>query len=172
MKSNNDYKKQVEEEHGKSLREIMYEYCVEKNLIPAEISSILNVPKKTIIQWKNHFRFGPLQREADLSIARRKEVIADYTSDLKNVDFNRDFINKDYSLEGFKELIERFLELEKHKRTLISSSGLADMSAMIRIEGLKEMLNYLKAYEERELYERYKREVKYLELVKEGIKEF
>ncbi|MEJ3718113.1 hypothetical protein WGM54_08860 [Paenibacillus polymyxa] len=40
MMTNNDYKLQVEKELGKELKEIMYEYCVEKDLIPAEISSI------------------------------------------------------------------------------------------------------------------------------------
>ncbi|SEM04601.1 hypothetical protein SAMN04488688_10880 [Paenibacillus sp. cl141a] len=55
MKTNNEYKIKVEKEHGKPLEEIMFEYCVEKDLIPAEISSILNVPKSTIIQWRNNF---------------------------------------------------------------------------------------------------------------------
>ncbi|PPQ47383.1 hypothetical protein C5G87_18915 [Paenibacillus peoriae] len=165
--TNNDYKIQVEKEHGKTLKEIMYELCVERDHIPAEISSILNVPKSTIIQWRNQFRFGPLQRATDSSISRRKAVIDDYIDELNDVDLNRDFINKTHSLSGFKELIQRFLELEKYRRTIIGTSSMADMSVMIRIESLNEMLSYINDYDENKLYERYDREVKNLELYKD-----
>ncbi|WP_311081789.1 hypothetical protein [Paenibacillus polymyxa] len=96
MMTNNDYKLQVEKELGKELKEIMYEYCVEKDLIPAEISSILNVPKNTIIQWRNQFRFGPQQRAADSSRLIRQKVINDYKNELQNIDFNREFDFKEH----------------------------------------------------------------------------
>ncbi|ADO57747.1 MULTISPECIES: hypothetical protein [Paenibacillus] len=167
MMTNNDYKLQVEKELGKELKEIMYEYCVEKDLIPAEISSILNVPKNTIIQWRNQFRFGPQQRAADSSRLIRQKGINDYKNELQNIDFNREFDFKEHSLSGFKELIERFLELEKYRRTIINSNALADMSVMIRIESLNEMLGYLNDYEENQLYKRYEQEIQNLEMYKD-----
>ncbi len=70
-------------------------------------------------------------------------------------------------LSGFKELIERFLELEKYRRTIINSNALADMSVMIRIESLNEMLGYLNDYEENQLYKRYEQEIQNLEMYKD-----
>ncbi|MEJ3718114.1 hypothetical protein WGM54_08865 [Paenibacillus polymyxa] len=90
-----------------------------------------------------------------------------YKNELQNIDFNREFDFKEHSLSGFKELIERFLELEKYRRTIINSNALADMSVMIRIESLNEMLGYLNDYEENQFYKRYEQEIQNLEMYKD-----
>jgi len=103
-----------------------------------------------------------------LSITRRNAVNNNYLIELKDIDLELDFINKSYSLSGFKGLIQRFLELEKYMRnTRRFKCDAKYMSVMIKIESLNEMLSYLNDYEENRLYERYEREVKSLELFKE-----
>ena len=149
----------VEKKYGKPLKDIMYELCVIRDVVPSEGASELGVPKNTFLSWRNQFRFGPLQRMADYAEQMRKETINEYKKE-QNIDLERDFIYKDeISIKGFKELMERFLELEKYKRTL---SDIADMSIMMKIAVIEQTLSYLTEYEQGKLYERFNRESKLL----------
>ncbi|MED1443215.1 hypothetical protein P4U24_15735 [Aeribacillus composti] len=160
MMTNKDYKEMVEKKYGKPLKDIMYELCVIRDVVPSEGASELGVPKNTFLSWRNQFRFGPLQRMADYAEQMRKETINEYKKELQNIDLERDFIYKDeISIKGFKELMERFLELEKYKRTL---SDIADMSIMMKIAVIEQTLSYLTEYEQGKLYERFNRESKLL----------
>ncbi|REJ22126.1 MAG: hypothetical protein C6W54_15010 [Bacillaceae bacterium] len=159
MMTNKDYKEMVEKKYGKPLKDIMYELCVIRDVVPSEGASELGVPKNTFLSWRNQFRFGPLQRMADYAEQMRKETINEYKKE-QNIDLERDFIYKDeISIKGFKELMERFLELEKYKRTL---SDIADMSIMMKIAVIEQTLSYLTEYEQGKLYERFNRESKLL----------
>jgi transposase-like protein len=164
MMTNKDYKEMVEKKYGKPLKDIMYELCVIRDVVPSEGASELGVPKNTFLSWRNQFRFGPLQRMADYAEQMRKETINEYKKELQNIDLERDFIYKDeISIKGFKELMERFLELEKYKRTLSDIDSSSDMSIiMMKIASIEQTLSYLTEYEQGKLYERFNRESKLL----------
>jgi hypothetical protein len=60
--------------------------------------------------------------------------------------------------------MERFLELEKYKRTLSDIDSSSDMSIIIiiKIAVIEQTLSYLTEYEQGKLYERFNRESKLL----------
>lgn len=92
----------------------MYELCVEKDLLPVEGASILNVPKQVFLNWRNKFRFGPLQIKVDYAEQYHNERMETYKNELEDVDFNREFKYYDEkSLVGFRELLQRLLEIKK-----------------------------------------------------------
>jgi hypothetical protein len=159
MMTNKDYKEMVEKKYGKPLKDIMYELCVIRDVVPWEGASELGVPKSTFLSWRNKFRFGPIQRRVDFARQMRDNTINEYKQELEDIDFERDFIYKDEkTIRGFKEIMERFLELEKYKRTLDDADTSSDILIAMKIATIEQTLNYLMEYEQGKLHEEFNRE--------------
>jgi hypothetical protein len=159
MITNKDYQEIVEKKYGKPLKEIMYELCVIRDVVPWEGASELGVPKSTFLSWRNKFRFGPIQRRVDFARQVRDNTINEYKQKLEDIDFERDFIYKDEkTIRGFKEIMERLLELEKYKRTLDDADTSSDILITMKIATIEQTLNYLMEYEQGELHEEFNRE--------------
>lgn len=60
-----DHAKRIEKEWGKSLRDVMFELCIEQDVIAAIGADMLGVPRSTFESWRNRFRVGPLQYRRD-----------------------------------------------------------------------------------------------------------
>ncbi|AWO73143.1 MULTISPECIES: hypothetical protein [Bacillaceae] len=160
MMTNKDYQEIVEKKYGKPLKEIMYELCVIRDVVPWEGASELGVPKSTFLSWRNKFRFGPIQRRADFARQMRDNTINKYKQELEDIDFERDFIYKDEkTIRGFKEIMERLLELERYKRTLLDDADTSsDILITMKIATIEQTLNYLMEYEQGKLHEEFNRE--------------
>ena len=158
--TNQEFQEKVEKRLGKPLKDIMYELCVIRDVIAAEGADELDVPKNTFISWRNQYRFGPMQLQADNAEKIRQRKINKYNKELEKIDFNREFrFSGEQSIQGFQEIVERLLEVEKYKRTKSDNEINDERSLVIRIATLEQTLNYLKRYSEDKLYEDYFREV-------------
>lgn len=150
-----EYQDFVETNFKKPLREVMYELCVLKNVVPIEGAHILGVPKEIFIYWRNDFRFGPDQLRYDQAERIDKRNRNLYRDQLQGVDLTRTFLYKEEkSLEGFKEIIERYLELMKMKKINQSSDG-DELQINLKIACLEYTLNLLDSYYSEELYDKY-----------------
>ncbi|PWK09015.1 hypothetical protein [Tumebacillus permanentifrigoris] len=159
--TNKEYQEAVEKKYNQSLYEIMYDMCVIQNVVPVQGASILGVPKQTFNQWRNKFRLGPMQRRADLAVDLRRKSIDEYKIQLEGINFDRPFASKDdYSLAGFKELIERYIELYKYKRTS-NTDTFAEMSLVLQIGIFEQILSHLDDYSDGRLYEKFLNEASF-----------
>jgi hypothetical protein len=167
MTTNKEYKELVEAKYERPLREVMYELCINRGMDPWEGSKVLGVPKETFVTWRTQFRFGPDQRRYDRAEQLRNETVNEYIKQLENINIRRDFLfSKEKSLNGFRELIVRKLELEKLRRTLLEIDSVGDMSVMLRIGILEGVLDYLDDYENmsESIESSFSREIEMLEL--------
>ena len=154
-----EYQELVERNFGKPLKEIMHELCVVRDLVPLEGAHILGVPKDIFIYWRTEFRFGPNQLRYDCAERIIERNLKLYQEQLNGIDVKRPFFYyEEKSLEGFKEIVERYLELTKMKR-LSHDSNNDEMQNDIRIACLEYTLNLLNSYDEGELYDRYFSEI-------------
>lgn len=161
--TNKEYQEMVEDKYGKPLEAVMYDLCVNQDVVPTEGASILGVPKNTFNTWRSKFRFGPMQRIADQAKQRREDEKVAYSNQLQDIDLFRPFKHQDgLSLDGFQEVIERNLELYKAKRTKIEPDTDKEISIIIKIGMLEETLQLLEAYQNGSPYDRFMREVKRL----------
>ena len=96
MQKNSEYQEKVESNFGRPLKDIMHDLCRVKKP-PKECASLLGVPISTFINWM--YIFG-------------KE-------DINDVEIIRPLLlqEDDKSILGFKELVERHLELCELERT-------------------------------------------------------
>lgn len=151
--TNAEYQKIVEKKFNKPLKNIMYDLCVIKDVVASEGASILDVPKDVFITWRNRFRFGPLQRRADAADRLNTAKLEQYKRELQNIDFNRKFKYSDkQSLDGFREMLERFLELQKVRKILYNPDGLGNISIEINIMVLEQAISYLDSYLSEDLH--------------------
>ncbi|WP_456276511.1 hypothetical protein [Bacillus sp. AK128] len=158
--TNKEYQEIVEERYGKSLRDIMYEMCVLRNVSKWEGAQELGVPDKTFLKWRTKFRFGPDQLRYDEAERYNEELIDTYKNQLENTNLIREFEYKEeISLRGFKELSKRMLEVEKLKRTNIEGGNYSNIESALRIGTLETMIDYLNRYERGELYESFLQEL-------------
>lgn len=158
MKTTKEYRRMVEDKFGRELREIMYDLCVVQNVVPVQGAAKLGVPKKTFNYWRNYYRFGPKQRLADQAIKQRNDKVHQFKYEIEDIDFEKEFqYKKEQSLDGFEEIIERFLKLEKLCYTKITNHTLSEMSSTFRIASLETVLEYLSKYRENKLSEEYSR---------------
>ena len=78
-----------------------------------------------------------------------------YQEQLQGIDLKRPFLYlEEKSVEGFKEIIGRYLELMKMKK-LSQASNNDEMQNDIRIACLEYTLNLLNSYNKDELYDKY-----------------
>ncbi|WP_127545981.1 hypothetical protein [Paenibacillus amylolyticus] len=166
--TNKEYKELVEAKYGKSLKEVISELCVDRSLNKWDGAKILGVPEKTFVAWRTQFRFGPDQLKYDHAVKVRNETISTYKEQLQNTNIQRKFKhNKESSLKGFRELMERKLELEKLRRSLIKEEdSLGDMSVLLKIATIESVLEYLNEYEQHNenIENRFIKEVEMMEL--------
>lgn len=156
MKTTKEYRRMVEDKFGRELREIMYDLCVVQNVVPIQGADILGVPKNTFNYWRNYYWFGPNQRLADQAIKQRNDKENQFKYEIEDIDFEKEFQDKrEQSLDGFEEMIERFLKLEKSHYTKITNKTLSEMSSTVRIASLETVLEYLSKYRENKLGEEY-----------------
>ncbi|WP_027410020.1 hypothetical protein [Anoxybacteroides tepidamans] len=164
--TNKEYQEIIEKKYGRPLKEIMYELCVVRDVVPTEGANELGVPKSTFLAWRNKFRFGPLQRKADFAEKIRDKQIRKYKQELQDTEFERDFLYKEErSIRGFKEVMERFLELEKYKSVLNDPDASDYLFITMRIATIEQMLNYLTQYEQGRLHEAFDKEYEYLRMI-------
>ena len=155
-----DYKASVEKKFGKPLKEIMYEMCIKRGLEKWDGAELLGVPVEVFAAWRSKFRFGPLQWRADQAEILRKRNLEKYNEELLDSDLNRAFLHKgERTIESFKEVIERMLELAKAKRIKLSETSYDDLSVVMKIGILENTLEYLNEFEKNKLYEKFEREL-------------
>lgn len=102
----------------------------------------------------------------DFAEEERERIQDEYKEELGEVNLHREFTYSKHnqSIERFKEIIERLIELEKYRKIKISQQEhISDFSSMIKINVLEETLNYLDKYINNELQEEYKRELQITE---------
>ena len=158
MPTNKEYQEKVEARFGKPLREVMYDLCVIRNVVPTEGAYELDVPKSTF-----NFRFGPNQIKMDKAEEKRKKDIRRYQRELEDIDLEREFkFNDKQSIDGLIEVIERLLELEKYKRTKVNQDSMADISLLMKIAALESTLDYIKKYTDGVLHQEYINELQFL----------
>ncbi|MFD0588010.1 hypothetical protein ACFQZE_08340 [Paenibacillus sp. GCM10027627] len=166
MKTNKEYQVEVEKKYGKPLKVIMHELIVECGMDQWDGSTKLGVPKETFIVWRTKFRLGPDQRRADLAEQMRNKTHQEYKEELVNVDLKRPFEYKiEKSLRGFKEVIERMVELEKQRRVLSDIGAIGDISHMMRIATLESIVSYLDQYDLSELHKTFEHDVEHLKTI-------
>ncbi|MGM7724096.1 hypothetical protein [Metabacillus sp. Hm71] len=152
--TNSEYQAIVEEKFGKTLKEIMYELCVERDVVPYEGATILDVPKSVFLSWRNKFRFGPIQLQADYAERIHNERMDEYKNELKYIDFNREFkYEEEKSLEGFRELLQRLLEIKK--KVNLDENAIDNINAVMEIAVLERSLQYIEDYIHGNLMEKY-----------------
>ncbi|MEW9050957.1 MAG: hypothetical protein AB2392_07345 [Neobacillus sp.] len=157
-----DYKTLIEKKFGKPLKDIMYEVCIEKGLEKWDGAELLGVPVETFAAWRSKFRFGPLQWRADQADILRKRNIEKYNEELLNSDLNRAFLHKgDRTIESFKEVIERMLELAKAKRTKHAEVSYDEISIIMKIGILENTLEYINEFEINKLHEKFETELEF-----------
>ncbi|MEC0329115.1 hypothetical protein P4H42_05690 [Paenibacillus macerans] len=160
-----EYKELLEKKYGKTLKEIMHELIVDRYMDQWEGAKELGIPTELFVKWRTRFRLGPMQRTADLAKKRRLETIEKYEAEIQSIDLYRDFTYKDEnSLRGFKEIIERMLELSKQKRVRLQVDSFSDMSMMIQIGTFESIISYLEQYEKNELHKKFELELQFLNL--------
>ena len=153
MTTNQEYREMVERKFGKPLKDIMYDLCVIRDLVATEGASELGVPKNVFNDWRNQFRFGPNQRLADKAEAKRINDIKQYKAEFEKLDIKRDLMyDEQLSIEGFKELIQRLLEIEKYKRMQLEADSMNDIYSFFQINVFDQILKYLNQYIEGDLY--------------------
>ncbi|EHB62523.1 hypothetical protein [Paenibacillus lactis] len=163
MITNKEYKEQIEKRYGKPLKEVMYELVVNRNLDQWDGSKELGISKDLFVKWRTEFRLGPYQRSADLAEKRQTEKIAQYKEELKSIDLNREFIYQDEeSLRGFKEIIERMLELEKQRGIMMTKDASSNLSMIIQTGVLETIIDYIAQYEEKKLIKKYNFDLEWL----------
>lgn len=161
--TNAEYQEMVEKKFNKPLENIMYELCVVKDVIASEGASILDVPKNVFMTWRNRYRFGPMQRTADLGDRLLKEKLEQYKSELQNIDLNRKFKYSDkQSLDGFKEMMERLLELQKALKIKSNPDGLGNISIEMNIMVIEQAISYLESYLSGELHRKIEIETQHI----------
>jgi len=163
MTTNKQYVEKVEKEFGQELREIMYDLCVDRDVVPSQGALKLGVPKSTFINWRSYFRFGPKQLIADKSKELRRKDISRYNEQLEDIDIKRDFNYKNQqSIDGLKEIIERLLEFEKYKITKSEQDPIAKISMALKVTSLETTLEYVEKYTNGALYHDFVKELNYL----------
>lgn len=160
---NTDYKAVVEKKFGKPLKDIMYEVCIERRLEKWDGAKLIGVPENIFVAWRTKYRFGPLQWQADQAAFKRGKDLEKYNQELLDCDFNRTFHYKgENSMDSFKEVIERMLELAKFKRTKQTEDSIGEISQIMEIGILESTLEYINDFEKKILYEKVNRELKLL----------
>lgn len=148
MTENQKYQTMVEERFGKPLKEIMYDLCVVQEVVPTEGAYLLNVPKNIFIQWRNKFRFRPIQRRNDELEKREKEIQEEYAKDIEQVDiFRTRKFSGEPSLESLDELLGRLMEVKK----VMNVRGIG--FSIVDIQILQMFRNYIEKYRSGKLEE-------------------
>lgn len=156
MKTNNDFKNEIEERYGKPLKEIMYELIIDRNMDQWSGSKELNISKELFVKWRTQLRLGPMQRQADIAESRQIQTIKQFKKELEDIELEREFnYREEKSIRGFKELIERMLELEKQQGIILNVDASSNLSMIIEIGILERIIDYLNKYEEKKLHEQY-----------------
>lgn len=118
--TNKEHKERIEKVYGNTIKEVMYKMVVERNLDQWDGSKELGISKELFVKWRTQHRLGPMQRAANLAEQHRNKTIKRYQDELEEVNLNRKIVYKnETSLRGFKEMIERLLEVQKQKGLLI-----------------------------------------------------
>jgi hypothetical protein len=141
----------------------MHELIVERHMDQWDGSIELGVPKETFVTWRTRFRLGADQRRADFAERTRNKTLEEYKDKLEHVDLGRPFdFRNEKSLRGFKEIIERRLELEKQRRLLDEIDTAVDIFHAMRIATLESIIEYLNQYDQYELYKTFDYDLEFL----------
>lgn len=166
MKTNKEYQEEVEKKYGKPLKDIMHELIVERHMDQWDGSSELEVPKETFVVWRTRFRLGPDQRRADFAERIRYEILQEYKEELETIDLERPFdFSDEKSLRGFKEVIERLIEVEKQQRLLAEIDTTIDIFRAMRVATLESIIEYLNQYDQSELHKTFEHDLALLKSV-------
>lgn len=161
--TNAEYQEMIEKKYNKPLKDIMYDLCVVKGVIAAEGASILDVPKNVFITWRDRYRFGPFQLRADEAEKLNKERLEQYSNELQNIDLNRKFkYSNTQSLDGYREVLERLLEIKKAWKIKYEPDGLERISVDMNIMILEQAISYLDSYLSGELHRKIEEETQQL----------
>jgi hypothetical protein len=165
MKTNKEYREQVEKRHGKPLREIMHELIVERHMDQWSGSEELGVPKETFVKWRTKFRLGPVQRRADSWERKTIDTLNEYRKELRDIDVGRPLTyREETSLRGFREIIERMVEVEKVRSLLIDFDPMNHLPMMLVISSLEVIIEYLGQYEQSKLHKTFEFNLEHLKM--------
>lgn len=159
--TNKEYEAMVEEKFGKKLQDTMYDLCVVQQVEPYKGANILGVPKKTFVTWRSKFGYGPIQQQVAIAERNRQEQVAAYSEELKDVDLLRPFqLHDEVSLNGFREFLQRNLELYKARRIMIEPVSMGEIMLYVEIEMVKKAMQWLDSYTNGDYQESFSREAK------------
>lgn len=169
MKTNKEYQEQVEKRYGKPLREVMHELIVKRHMDQWSGSEELGVPKETFVEWRTKFRLGPVQRRADSWKRKTIDTLNEYRKELRDIDIGRPFAyREETSLRGFREIIERMIEVEKVRSLLINVDPMNHLSMMLVINNLEAIIEYLDQYEQSKLHKTFEFNLERLKMTMEN----
>ncbi|WP_268627542.1 hypothetical protein [Paenibacillus alvei] len=156
----------IEKEYGKSLKEVMYEMVVERNLNQWDGSEELGISKDLFVTWRTQYELGPMQRAAKKAEQHRNETIKTYKDELEDVNLKREFIyQNEFSLRGFREKIERLLEVQKQKGVISNKDATSNLSMVLQVGILEGVLDYINQYEQDNLEKKFENEMQLLEWI-------
>ncbi|MEC0234857.1 MULTISPECIES: hypothetical protein [Paenibacillus] len=162
--TNKEHKERIEKVYGKTIKEVMYEMIVNRNLDQWKGSKELGISKELFVRWRTQYELGPVQRAANMADQHRNEIIKRYQNEMETVNINREFIYKDEtSLRGFKEMIERLLQIQKQKSIKTNKEETSNLSMVLSIGVLEGALDYINHYEEDKLEGKFRSEIRLLE---------
>ncbi|MEQ7053795.1 hypothetical protein ABN764_24470 [Paenibacillaceae sp. P-4] len=167
--TNKEHKERIEKVFGKTIKEVMHEMVVERNLDQWDGSKELGISKELFVKWRTQCQLGPMQRAANMAEQHRNETIKRYQNELVEVNLNREIVYKsETSLRGFKEMIERLLEVQKQKGILINNDATSNLSMVVGVGMLEGVLDYINKYEEDKLEGKFKSEILLLKWMTEN----
>ncbi|WP_342426710.1 hypothetical protein [Paenibacillus sp. FSL L8-0158] len=167
--TNKEHKDRIENIYGKTMKEVMHDMVVNRNLDQWDGSKELGISKELFVRWRTQYQLGPMQRTANVAEQHRNETIKKYQNELETVDINREFVYKgETSLRGFKEMIERLLEIQKQKGIISNKNATSNLSLIVGVGILEGVLDHINKYEEDKLGEKFKSEIHLLKWITEN----
>ncbi|KAA0956397.1 hypothetical protein ACQKDD_17345 [Planococcus kocurii] len=77
------FKNAIESEYKKSLKDLMYEVCVVKNLNAVEGSKKIGIAKEVFVYWRHFYRLEARQRLFDQTINELNKSFFNATNEKK-----------------------------------------------------------------------------------------
>ncbi len=112
------YKGLIEREYKKSLKRIMYDLCVEKELNASEGAKTLGIAKEIFVYWRHHYRFEKKQLLFDQTVKDLDNFQEVYAEDVKTINLpNNSEIENEESIQDLEEVIVHLIDYYKYLHT-------------------------------------------------------
>lgn len=109
------YKGLIEREYKKSLKRIMYDLCVEKELNASEGAKTLGIAKEIFVYWRHHYRFEKKQLLFDQTVKDLDNFQEVYAEDVKTINLPHNTeIEDEESIQDLEEVIVHLIDYYKY----------------------------------------------------------